>query len=70
MTTAVNNITATQGRGSPVGIATGYGLDDWAVGARIPVESRTVSSSYPPDNCLCGLVVRVPGYRSTTFSEK
>jgi hypothetical protein len=27
-------------RDSAVVIATGYGLDDWAVGVRVPVESR------------------------------
>jgi hypothetical protein len=32
-------------RGSAVGIATGYGLDDRGVGVRVPVRSRTFTSS-------------------------
>jgi hypothetical protein len=28
-----------RGRGSVVGIATGYGLDDWGVGVLVPVSS-------------------------------
>jgi hypothetical protein len=38
---------------SSVGIATGYGLDDWWVGVRVPVGSRIFSSSRRPDR-LCG----------------
>jgi hypothetical protein len=34
-------------RDSAVGIATGYGLDDWAVGVRVPVGSRIFTS--PPN---------------------
>jgi hypothetical protein len=33
---------------SSVGIATGYGLDDWGVGVRVPVGSRTFSKSSRP----------------------
>jgi hypothetical protein len=36
-------------RDSAVGIATGYGLDDWGVGTRIPVGSRIFSSPRRPD---------------------
>jgi hypothetical protein len=32
-------------RGSAVGIATAYGLDDRGVGVRVPVESRIFSST-------------------------
>jgi hypothetical protein len=32
-------------RDSAVGIATGYGLDDWGVGVRRPVGSRICSTS-------------------------
>jgi hypothetical protein len=33
-------------RGSVVGIATGYGLDDRRVGVRVPVQSRILTSPY------------------------
>jgi hypothetical protein len=36
-------------RDSSVGIATGYGLDDRAVGVRVPVGSRIFFSPCPPD---------------------
>jgi hypothetical protein len=36
-------------RDSSVGIATGYGLDDWGVGVRVPVASRIFSSARRPD---------------------
>jgi hypothetical protein len=36
-------------RGSVVGIATGYGLDDWGVGVRIPVGLRHFFSPRRPD---------------------
>jgi hypothetical protein len=36
-------------RGSAVGIATGYGLDDKGVGIRVPVGSRIFISSCRPD---------------------
>jgi hypothetical protein len=36
-------------RDSVVGIATGYGLDDGGVGARVPVEARIFSSPRRPD---------------------
>jgi hypothetical protein len=36
-------------RDSAVGIATGYGLDDWEVGVRVPVGSRIFTSSCCPD---------------------
>jgi hypothetical protein len=32
-------------RDSSVGIATGYGLDDWGTGVRVPVDSRIFSTS-------------------------
>jgi hypothetical protein len=35
-------------RDSPVGIATGYGLDDRGVGVRVPVGSRIFSMSSRP----------------------
>jgi membrane-associated phospholipid phosphatase len=41
-------------RGSAVGIATGYGLDDRGVGVRVPVGSRIFSSPLCPDR-LWGL---------------
>jgi hypothetical protein len=46
-------------RDSVVGIATGYGLDDWRVGIRVPVGSRIFCSRRRPDrlwgphNVLC-----------------
>jgi hypothetical protein len=36
-------------RGSVVGIAIGYGLDDIGVGVRVPVGSRVFSSPRCPD---------------------
>jgi hypothetical protein len=39
-----------QSRDSAVGVATGYGLDDWGFRVRVPVGSRILSShpaSYP-----------------------
>jgi hypothetical protein len=51
-------------RGSVVGIATTYWLDDRGVGVRVPVESRIFTFSYHPDDRLCGRVDRVLGYRS------
>jgi hypothetical protein len=36
-------------RGSVVGTATGYGLDDWGIGVRVPVGSRISSSPRRPD---------------------
>jgi hypothetical protein len=36
-------------RGSAVGIATGYGMDDRGVGFRVPVGSGIVTSPYRPD---------------------
>jgi hypothetical protein len=38
-----------RGRDSVVGIATGYGLDSWGVGVRVPVGSRIFSSPRRPD---------------------
>jgi hypothetical protein len=38
-----------ENRGSVVGIATGYGLDDEGFGVRIPIEPRTFNSPYHPD---------------------
>jgi hypothetical protein len=35
-------------RDSIVGIATGYGLDNWGVGVRVPVRSRIFSTSSRP----------------------
>jgi hypothetical protein len=39
-------------RDSPVGIATGYGLDDLGLGVRVPVGSRIFSSPNCPDRLL------------------
>jgi hypothetical protein len=39
-------------RDSVVGIATSYGLDDRAVGVRVPVVSRIFSSPRRPDRLL------------------
>jgi hypothetical protein len=36
-------------RDSAVGIATGYGLDGWGVGVRVPVGARMVTSPCRPD---------------------
>jgi hypothetical protein len=34
---------------SAVGIGTGYGMDGWRVGVRVPVGSRFLSSQHCPD---------------------
>jgi hypothetical protein len=39
----------TRSRDSAVGMATGYGLDDWEVGVRVHVGSRIFSSPRHPD---------------------
>jgi hypothetical protein len=50
-------------RSSVVGIATGYGLDDWGVEVRVPVGSRIFSSPNRPDR-LWGPPKLLPnGYR-------
>jgi hypothetical protein len=36
-------------RDSAVGIATGYGLDDWEIGVPVPVGSRIITSPCRPD---------------------
>jgi hypothetical protein len=36
-------------RGSVVGIATGYGLDNRGIGVRVPIGSRIFSSPHLPD---------------------
>jgi hypothetical protein len=38
-----------KGKGSAVGITTGYELDDRMVGFKVPVKSRIFASSYRPD---------------------
>jgi hypothetical protein len=45
------------------GIATGYGLDHWGVGVRVPVESRIFSSSHRPDRLSGPLNYLSKGYR-------
>jgi hypothetical protein len=50
---------------SPVraGIATGYGLDDWEVGVRVPVGSRIFTSPCCPDRLWGPLNLLYNGYR-------
>jgi hypothetical protein len=38
-----------QYRSRVVGIATGYGLNDWGIGVRVSLGSRILTSSYRPD---------------------
>jgi hypothetical protein len=63
-------------RGSSVGIATGYGLDDRGVGVRVPVRSRILSSQSSPDqlwvplfhiNTLPYTDNRLPDYTTSQF---
>jgi hypothetical protein len=44
-----NSFNKPENRDSSVGIATGYWLDDWGVGVRVPVESRIFTSPCRPD---------------------
>jgi hypothetical protein len=44
-----NNHSFSQNQGSSVGIASGYGLDDRAVGVRAPIKSRIIFYSCHPD---------------------
>jgi hypothetical protein len=48
-------------RDSAVGIATGYGLDDWEVGVRVPV--RIITSPYRPDRLWGPPNLLYNGYR-------
>jgi hypothetical protein len=41
-----------QSRGSAIGIATGYELDDGWVGVRVPVGTRLFTPTYRPDPAL------------------
>jgi hypothetical protein len=50
-------------RGSVVGIAAGYGLDDWGVGVRVPVGPRIFSTSNRPDRLWGPLNLLSNGYR-------
>jgi hypothetical protein len=50
-------------RGSVVGIATGYGLDERGVGFRVPEESRIFSSPRHPDRLWVPLSLISNGYR-------
>jgi hypothetical protein len=50
-------------RDSAVGIATGYGLDDWAVGVRVPVGSRMLTSPCCPDRLWGPPNLLYNGYR-------
>jgi hypothetical protein len=48
---------------SVVGIATGYGLDDWEVGVRVPIGSRIFSSPRRPDRLWGPPILISNGYR-------
>jgi hypothetical protein len=50
-------------RGSAVGIATGYGLDDWGVGVRVPVRLRIFSPPNCPDRLWSPPNLLSNGYR-------
>jgi hypothetical protein len=55
----ITTVIQTQSRHSPVGIATGYRLDDRGVRVRIPVGSRIFPSVYRPVGVLPEDVHRV-----------
>jgi hypothetical protein len=50
---------------SVVGITTGYGLDDWGVGVRVPVGSRIFSSPRLPDRLWGPPNLLSNGYRDS-----
>jgi hypothetical protein len=50
-------------RDSAVGKATGYGLDDWEVGVRVPVGSIIITSPYRPDRLWVPPNLLYNGYR-------
>jgi hypothetical protein len=50
-------------RDSAVGIATGYGLDDWEVGVRVPVGYRIITSPCRPDRLWGPPNLLYNGYR-------
>jgi hypothetical protein len=50
-------------RGSVVGIASGYGLDEWGIGIRVPVRSRIFSSPCRPDRSWGRPSLLYNGYR-------
>jgi hypothetical protein len=51
------------GRASVVCIATGYGMDDWRIGVRMPVGSRIISSPCRPPRLWCPHSLLSNGYR-------
>jgi hypothetical protein len=53
----------TESRDGVVGIATGYWLDDWWVGARVPIGSRIFSSPSRPDRLWGPSNLLYNGYR-------
>jgi hypothetical protein len=53
----------TKSRDSVIGIAIGYGLDDWRVGVRVPVGSRMFSSPCRPHWLWSPLSLLSNGYR-------
>jgi hypothetical protein len=55
-------------RGSSVDIATGYGLDEWAVGVRGPVRQRIFTSPYRPDQPWDPSNLLSSGYRGRGLS--
>jgi hypothetical protein len=56
-------------RDSAVDIATGYGLDDWGVGVRVPVGSRIFSSPNRTDRLRGPPNLQSNGYRGGSFPE-
>jgi hypothetical protein len=56
-------LTMLRSRDSAVGIATGYELDDWVIGVRVPVGSRIFSSPRCPDRLRGPHSLLFNGYR-------
>jgi hypothetical protein len=54
-------------RGSSVGIATRYGMDDRRVGVRTPVRSRIFTYSWSPDQLWGATKLLSNGYRGGIF---
>jgi hypothetical protein len=50
-------------RDSVVGLATGYGLDDWGIGVRVPAGQRIFSSPRRPDGLWGRPSLLCNGYR-------
>jgi hypothetical protein len=63
LNSVINNLCEAGSLDSSVGIATGYRLDDWGVGVRVPVGPRIFSSPSRPDRLWGPPNLLSDGYR-------